>query len=236
MRNLTTIIAVLAVTCLVSAASAQTVSVSFESVSFTSLGEGGSVGPFLRQGVQVTLESENQLGTNKRPLLMAEVASGVVMAFQNRANGGVLVDDLPDGGFSVGGNWSVTDRVGPTRDYIISFNKPVANVSFDLYDFRGDGPPSQGDPGDTVFVSVNGGANVPAYVLTGGEPDGNVVGISLPMNQISVIRLDFDVATFGTEGGTAIDNLMFTVPEPSTASLGLLSLLAIAGIAGRRNR
>jgi len=228
MRNINIIASIVVLAVLATSATAQVVTIDFES---TGLSEGDSIGPIMDSGVTVTLTSENQPGSNIKPLILAEAGNADIVAFQNVTAVG---HDSPDGGAAVGGRYNATDGIGSTRDYIISFSRPVSNVTFDLYDFRGDGPHTDGDVGDTVSMSVNNGVLVPLYSLDGTEPDGNVIPVLVPGGGISSIRVDFDVATYGRDGGTSIDNLMFTVPEPSTATLGLLAVVSMLGLARRR--
>ena len=95
MRTQFTMISLVLVLKMACCVNGQMVKVGFENGLFGI--EGDSIAPFIRQGVTVTLESENQVGSNTKPLVLAQAGNGFVRAFVSD------VDDTPDGGTDIGG-------------------------------------------------------------------------------------------------------------------------------------
>lgn len=197
--------------------------------------EGTPIPSVRRQGVTVSFTTEDASGVQYIPVL-AEVGTPR-FAFQSN-----LGDDMPasDSGtaYRAGGEFSLTDEIRNTRDYIIDFSESVASVSLDLYDFRSDGPHALGNPGsDTVnfqaFDSVGNLIATDSYTVSNPRPiEGNVVNLEVHAFGISQVRVAFNTI----EGGTAIDNIRFTVPEPSSLALASLTAVGLLGMRRRRSR
>lgn len=214
--------------------------VDFESLG-AALGEGGSVTSTTAGGVTVNFSTEDGNGIYTPIIAQAGVATSRV-GFQS-----VLGDDTPVDAagniYAAGGDYSLTDGIRITRDYVFDFSSPVINFSLDLYDFRADGTYQVGVPGsDTVdLLAYDAAGNVlgsTAYVVSDPRPiDGNVVTLAIgDLGNISQVRLDFSTI----EGGTSVDNLSFLVPESVTAvpepqSIGLFAM-ALAGLFLRHRR
>ncbi len=196
--------------------------------------EGDLISSVRRQGVTVNFSTESPTGEVFTPFI-TEIASPRV-AFQS-----VIDDDAPVNAngtlYKAGGSYSLTDGLRETYDYILDFSAPVANLSLDLYDYRGDGPHAAANLGsDNVQLQVFNTAGVQigsdTFVLPTTRPiDGNVVNLGVNTLGISSARLHFT----GIEGGTAIDNIRFVVPEPAGLGLAAAGLIGLFGL-GRRQR
>jgi hypothetical protein len=236
-HNITAIFTVLAVAVCVAGTSHGASIINFERFGSDNLPpeEGDLVASVRRQGVTISFSTESPAGEVFTPFI-AEVADPRV-AFQS-----ILDDDLPvnDNGtmYSAGGSYSLTDGLRRTDDYIINFSAPVGNLSLDLYDYRGDGPHASANLGsDNVELQVFNTAGTQigsdTFVLPTTRPiDGNVVALGVDTLGISSARLHFT----GIEGGTAIDNIRFVVPEPSGLGLTVVGLLGLCGLGRRRER
>jgi hypothetical protein len=206
------------------------------------LPEGTPLPSVVRQGVKVDFLTEADDGTTTLPFI-TEVGSPRV-AFQSvsipTGSGQIVGDDFPvnedKSRYLKGGDYSLTDGLRQTHDYIISFSSNVLNLSLDLYDFRADGPHDLGNPGsDTVVLKVFDAAGnelgSDAYTVTDPRPrDGNVVSLGVDVSKIRSARLVFNAI----DGGTSIDNIVFTVPEPSGLGLAALALCGLLGLRGRQ--
>ena len=196
------------------------------------LEEGEFIAVLRDQGVDVTFKTYDQFGNESAPFIVR--AGEPRVGFQSD-----LFEDTPvnaDGTpYAAGGDYSLTDGLLRTHDYALEFSRNVANLSLDVYDFRGDGTPDLANLGvDSLRLNVfDRAGNMIAfdeYVLPADQPvDGNVVQLSVRANNIASARVDFS----SIEGGTAIDNIQFTVPEPT--SLGLASF-GVVGFLGRRKK
>lgn len=224
LKNNVVILSALTVSFIASSAFAGSAVINFEGLG----SEGDPVASMSLPGVTVMFLTEDDAGTQYVPTL-AEVGAPRV-GFQSTVG-----DDTPRGGN--GGRFSLTDGIRRTRDYIIMFSQPIEGLSLDLYDFRADGPHILGTPGsDTVSLDLFDAADVlvgsDSYTVPSIRPaDGNVVTLgNASVSGIRKARLVFNTI----EGGTAIDNIMFTVvPEPS--SLGLVTF-GFVGLLGMRRR
>jgi hypothetical protein len=196
--------------------------------------EGTSITSVRRQGVTISFSTESPSGEVFTPFI-AELGDPRV------AFGSTLGDDTPSNPsgstYLAGGTYSLTDGLRKTDDYIINFSAPVANLSLDLYDYRGDGPPAAANLGtDSVELQVFDMAGVQIgsdnFVLPTTRPiDGNVVNLGVSGEGISSARLHFD----GIDGGTSIDNIRFVVPEPAGLGLAVIGLIGLLGL-GRCER
>jgi len=196
--------------------------------------EGDLIASVRRKGVTISFSTESPSG---------EVFTPIIAEFGEPRFGfqSTLGDDTPrnpsGSNFLAGGTYSLTDGLRQTHDYIINFSTPVANLSLDLYDYRGDGPHAEANLGtDSVELQVFNvaGAQIgsDSFVLPTTRPiDGNVVNLGVNAVGISSARLHFD----GIEGGTAIDNVRFVVPEPAGLGLAVVGLIGLLGL-GRRER
>ena len=236
MRNTNIVVlAALAVVFIASSVFATPAKINFEGFGPSNLPgtEGDPVPSVTKQGVTVMFFTEDASGVQYIPVL-AEV-DGDRVAFQS-----LLGDDTPansDGSFyAAGGRFSLTDEIRQTRDYIIMFSEAVTELSLDLYDFRADGPHNAGTPGsDTVVLELYNAAGAivgsDSYTVPVPRPiEGNVVTLGSSNGNVSKARLIFT----STEGGTAIDNIMFTVPEPSSMGLATFGLVGLLGMRRRR--
>lgn len=234
-KNIIVVLATLAVAFVASVASAAPARINFEGFGPANAPgtEGDPVASVMKQGVQVSFLTEDSAGNQFVPVL-AQVGSPR-LGFQS-----TLGDDTPlndDGTFyAAGGQFSLTDEIRQTRDYIINFSTPIANLSLDLYDFRADGPHAGGNPGsDTVTLELYNSAGsvigTDSYTIPNPRPvEGNVVNLGSSINQVASARIVFS----SLEGGTAIDNIMFTVPEPSSMGLASFGLVGLLGMRRRR--
>ena len=183
-----------------------------------------------RKGVTVSFSTESPSGEVSTPFI-AKIGEPRV-AFQSALGGDTPVN--PSGSvYMAAGTYSLTDGLRQTHDYIINFSAPVANLSLDLFDYRGDGGPANlGVDNVELQVFNTAGAQIGSdtFVLPDPRPiDGNVVNLGVSTEGISSARLHFN----GIEGGTAIDNIRFVVPEP--AGLGLATI-GLIGLLGRSRR
>ena len=234
MRN---IISVISITLLVGCASSTFGAI----VTFEGFGpenaaapEGATIESVRKEGVELSFSAEDpDTGAVITPFI-AQVGAPRV-GFQS-----TLGEDTPmvagGGSYAAGGSYSLTDGLRRTYDYIFDFSQPVANFSLDLYDYRGDGPHAAGNLGsDNVELQVfnSSGAQIGSdtFVLPSVRPiEGNVVNLGVNVIGISSARLHFN----GTEGGTAIDNVRFVVPEPAGLGLASLAFLGVLVGLGRR--
>ncbi len=198
----------------------------------TPLPEGTPLSSVLHSGITVTFSTEDAFGTGTP--IIAEIG-GPRVAFQSS-----IGTDTPENSsgdeYLAGGRYSLTDGIANTQDYIIEFSAPVENFSLDLYDFRADGPHSEGTPGsDTVVLEAYDALDnllfADPYTVPDPRPtDGDVVNLGAPVSGIRRVVLNFSTI----EGGTAIDNIRFTaVPEPSTMTIASIGL-ALIGLRRRR--
>lgn len=197
------------------------------------LNEGEIVAVVRDQGVDVSFYTMSQTGEISAPFI-AQIGAPRV-GFQS-----TLSDDTPvnpDGSvFGAGGQYSLTDGLRQTHDYMLEFSRDVANLRLNVYDFRGDGTHSLGQPGADVlelkvFDRQGNLIAVDNHTIPTNRPiDGNVVELGVNVQGIASAMVDFN----SIEGGTAIDNITFVVPEPN--SLGLASLGLIGLLSTRRRR
>ncbi len=200
--------------------------------------EGDPVSSIDVGGLTVEFDTERTtgLGDNSLPFI-GEIGAPRV-GFQSAPS-----DEMPknaDGTiYTEGGRFHLTDGLRQTHDYLMDFSLPVANLSLDLYDYRGDGPHVKADlVVDNVALVVFDSDGVEIASTTYALPeireiDGNVVTLGVSANGIRSARLVFT----GTEGGTAIDNIAFEfVPEPAGLSLAGFGLMGLLGLVRRGRR
>ena len=128
--------------------------------------------------------------------------------------------DLPED-LKVSGKFFLTDEFnGPffARDYFMSFANPIDNLSFNLYDFRGDGGAPVGSVATlTLYDALDNVVGVDTFTSVAGMPDGAISFLSAIASSPAVRA----ALTFSAQDvGTGIDNISFqSVPEPSTIAL-----------------
>ena len=143
------------------------------------------------------------------------------------------------------GDYFLTDETkGPSegvRNYDFAFARPTANLSLDVYDYRGsDGG---GKLGDTVTLSAFGDAGranlvgSQTYKITDPNlPNGSIEMLSVanPTAPILSAELSFSRGDIGT----GIDNITFdtapAVPEPATLATLAAGLIGLAALRRRR--
>lgn len=185
------------------------------------------------QGVTVSFATIDSAGLSHTPFIAA--VGGQRVAFQS-----VLSEDTPLNGdgtiYAAGGDYSLTDGLRQTHDYELTFSQAIADLSLDVYDFRGDGPHASANLGsDTLILRTFDGAGnalaTDAYTLGMLRPiEGNVITLSVNASGIHSALVDFQ----SIEGGTAIDNVQFTVPVPEPSTLALFGLGSLVLLRVRR--
>lgn len=201
------------------------------------LSEGTSLTVAADQGVTVVFETIDSSGMSHAPFIAQ--AGGPRVAFQS-----TVIEDTPlnsDGTVYVpGGDYSLTDGLRQSHDYSLTFSQNIEDLSLDIYDFRGDGTHALSNLGtdSVVLRTFDEGGNplaTDSYVLGLERPiDGNVVTLSVTGTGIRSALVDF----LSVEGGTAIDNVNFTVavPEPGSVSLLMAGCLMLVRLRRRRWR
>ncbi len=235
MRKITSLLIATLLITFASSTFAASAIVNFEGFGPTNLPatEGAPITSVRKMGVELTFSAEDPVTGDVITPFISKVGSPRV-AFQS-----TLGEDIPMSGkgqYLAGGDYSLTDGLRRTYDYIFDFSSPIANLSLDLYDYRGDGPHASANLGsDSVVLQAFNAAGVmissDTYVLPATRPiEGNVVNLGVSSAGIANARLHFN----GVEGGTAIDNIRFTVPEPTGLALVGLALIGLAGHCRRK--
>ena len=107
-----------------------------------------------------------------------------------------------------GGEFFLTDGFGNSEEYFIDFSVPVANLSVDLYDYRGDGGSAVGDTATLdVFDDMGNNVGTTSLIIQAGEPDPSVKTLSIPA-PTGIIKSAI-LSTSANDIGTGIDNIVF---------------------------